>query len=123
VGGWVGVIAGDRRGRRVFSFYLWPSFKSFLFLEPVLTKDDDFKLYLNKQSRFDVKSCGEPSLRNLKENDIIQLQRKGFYRCDSPYIAADRPLILFFVPDGHEKTVSKTSSSSASSSSSSASSK
>lgn len=52
---------------------------------------------------------GEPELRNVKVGDIIQLQRRGFFRVDvapappSVYTSKATPLILFHVPDGHTK--------------------
>ena len=70
---------------------------------------------------------GEIALKELKEGDIIQLQRKGYYRCDKPYEAArykinqsdvsscikqifnsiytckEQPCVLIFIPDGHSK--------------------
>lgn len=50
---------------------------------------------------------GDPELRKLKKGDIIQLQRRGFFKVDVAYEAAnpftckEQPIILFAVPDGH----------------------
>lgn len=50
---------------------------------------------------------GDPELRKLKQGDIIQLQRRGFFKVDVPYQPADlhtckeQPVILFSIPDGH----------------------
>ena len=52
---------------------------------------------------------GDPELVKLKKGDIIQLQRRGFFICDSPYkpisphSCLESPVVLFFVPDGHAK--------------------
>lgn len=52
---------------------------------------------------------GEPELSKLKRGDIIQLQRRGFFRVDvaaappSPHTSRATPLVLFHVPDGHTK--------------------
>lgn len=52
---------------------------------------------------------GDPELRNLKKGDIIQLQRRGFFKVDVAYAEAndtcfkERPVILFSIPDGHTK--------------------
>lgn len=49
---------------------------------------------------------GEAELGRVKKGEIIQLQRKGFFRCDVPYAPAsthsfrEQPLILFHIPDG-----------------------
>ena len=50
---------------------------------------------------------GETELSRVKQGEIIQLQRKGFFRCDVPYSpvnvfsSREQPLILFHIPDGH----------------------
>jgi len=45
-------------------------------------------------------------MKTLKENDIIQLERRGLYRVDRPYINETKPLILFMIPDGKKKAMS-----------------
>ncbi|CAG0883237.1 unnamed protein product [Darwinula stevensoni] len=77
--------------------------------KPVLGKDDDFKQFLGQDTRVEVMMLGDPELARLKQGDIIQLQRKGFFICDvpykpfNPYTSKESPVILFFIPDGHSK--------------------
>lgn len=79
----------------------------------VLGKDEDFKQYVNKESKSKEEMFGDPSLANLRKGDIIQLQRKGFFICDQPYEPVSRytglecPCILFYIPDGHQKEMPK----------------
>lgn len=83
-----------------------------LITKAVITKDDNFKDYINKDSKVAVRSndlsgrglysgliidmtlwmfkieekmLGDPCLKSLKKGDVIQLQRRGFYICDQPY--------------------------------------
>lgn len=49
---------------------------------------------------------GDPGLKTLKEHDIIQLERRGFYRVDRPYVNESKPLMLFMIPDGKKKAMS-----------------
>ncbi|PFX18452.1 Bifunctional glutamate/proline--tRNA ligase [Stylophora pistillata] len=77
--------------------------------KPILTKNDDFKNYINKDSKHDTEMLGDPAMASLKKGDIIQLQRRGYFICDQPYEPPSRytgresPCILFSVPDGHTK--------------------
>ncbi|KAG7466074.1 hypothetical protein MATL_G00160980 [Megalops atlanticus] len=80
-----------------------------LISKPVLGKDDDFKDYINRNSKVEEKMLGDPCLKDLKKGDIIQLQRRGFYICDQPYepvsphSCKESPCVLLYVPDGHTK--------------------
>lgn len=53
---------------------------------------------------------GETEMKRIKKGEIIQIQRKGFFRCDVPYSpinahsSREQPLILFHVPDGHSSS-------------------
>ena len=50
---------------------------------------------------------GECELSRVKKGEIIQILRKGFFRCDVPYSpiskfsSREQPLVLFHIPDGH----------------------
>ncbi|KAJ2942067.1 hypothetical protein O0L34_g10984 [Tuta absoluta] len=77
--------------------------------KPLLGKDEDFKQYIGHKTRWEIPMLGEPALSKLRVGDIIQLQRRGFFRVDvapappSPHTARARPLVLLHVPDGHTK--------------------
>uniref|UniRef100_UPI00358ECFC7 bifunctional glutamate/proline--tRNA ligase isoform X2 n=1 Tax=Myxine glutinosa TaxID=7769 RepID=UPI00358ECFC7 len=77
--------------------------------KPVLGKDDDFKDFVNKESKREEEMIGDPCMIDLKKGDRIQLQRRGFFICDqpweaiSPYCCKESPCILFHIPDGHTK--------------------
>jgi len=75
-----------------------------------LEEGQDHKDFLTPVTRFDTPAFGEAAMRNLKAGDIIQLQRRGFYRVDAPYLSTQRPMMLFAVPDGKAKAVSVLSS-------------
>ncbi|EDW24465.1 GL24160 [Drosophila persimilis] len=77
----------------------------------VLGKDEDFKQYIGHKTRDEVAMLGDPELKKCKKGDIIQLQRRGFFKVDnayappSPYSNVPSPIILFSIPDGHTKDV------------------
>jgi bifunctional glutamyl/prolyl-tRNA synthetase len=74
-----------------------------------LTRDEDFKKFIGHETRSEVPMLGDPELKNCKKGDIIQLQRRGFFKVDqawapaSEFSGVERPLVLFFIPDGHTK--------------------
>ena len=45
-------------------------------------------------------------MRNLNENDVLQIMRRGLYRVEKPYRGAHAPLVLFQIPDGKTKAMS-----------------
>ncbi|KAH9630766.1 hypothetical protein HF086_000994 [Spodoptera exigua] len=77
--------------------------------KPLLGKDEDFKQYIGHKTRWEIPMLGEPELLKVKVGDIIQLQRRGFFRVDvaaappSQHTSRPTPLVLFHVPDGHTK--------------------
>ncbi|KAL3874337.1 hypothetical protein ACJMK2_037366 [Sinanodonta woodiana] len=77
--------------------------------KPVLGKDEDFKIYINRESKKEVEMLGDPHLKTVKQGEVIQLQRRGYYICDHPYEPVSRytgrasPCVLINIPDGHQK--------------------
>ncbi|CAH0391735.1 unnamed protein product [Bemisia tabaci] len=80
-----------------------------LMSKAVLGKDEDFKDFINTNSKVVKAMIGDPDLKTLKKSDIIQIQRKGFFICDEPYKSAsannavESPVVLMYIPDGHSK--------------------
>jgi glutamyl-tRNA synthetase len=68
-----------------------------------LEEDDDFEEYINRDSWHESAALGDANMRALQKGDIIQLERKGFYKVDEPMLRPGKPLLLFNVPDGHSK--------------------
>lgn len=77
----------------------------------VLGKDEDFKQFIGHKTRDEVPMLGDPELKKCKKGDIIQLQRRGFFKVDvayappSGYTNVPSPIVLFSIPDGHTKDV------------------
>lgn len=74
----------------------------------LITKDkleegDNFEDFITPETEFRTKGMADLNIRNLKKGDIIQFERKGYFRVDEPY--ANGKAVLFYIPDG--KTVSK----------------
>ncbi|QPG75786.1 glutamate--tRNA ligase [Brettanomyces nanus] len=72
----------------------------------LITKDkleegDNFEDFLTPQTEFTAKAIADTNVENLKVGDIIQFERKGFFRLDSD---KDGQKIFFSVPDGRNKS-------------------
>jgi len=72
----------------------------FLITKDKPEEDDELKDILAKESYMPFKATAEASLRTLKRGDTIQVERRGFYVCDAPYMRPDEPVRLLYVPDG-----------------------
>ncbi len=43
--------------------------------------------------RWEVAALGDGNMRNLRNGDVIQLERKGYFIVDRPLISAGKPLV------------------------------
>lgn len=71
-----------------------------------LEEDDKFEDFINPDTQAETEVIGDVGLKTLKEHDIIQLERRGFYRVDRPYVNEGKKLMLFMIPDGKKKAMS-----------------
>ncbi|KAJ5831963.1 hypothetical protein N7474_000274 [Penicillium riverlandense] len=73
----------------------------------LLTKDsldenDKLEDFLNPHTEFREDAVADGNVAKLKEGDIIQFERKGFYRLDRAY-APGSPAVFFNIPTGKLK--------------------
>eukprot|EP00558_Chaetoceros_sp_UNC1202_P006864 CAMPEP_0197237056 /NCGR_PEP_ID=MMETSP1429-20130617/3994_1 /TAXON_ID=49237 /ORGANISM="Chaetoceros sp., Strain UNC1202" /LENGTH=423 /DNA_ID=CAMNT_0042695979 /DNA_START=1457 /DNA_END=2728 /DNA_ORIENTATION=+ len=71
-----------------------------------LEEDENFKDFINPNTLATTEAIGDFGLQTLQKDDIIQLERRGFYRVDQPYMNVDKGLVLFMIPDGKSKAMS-----------------
>ncbi|KAL3462538.1 tRNA synthetases class I, catalytic domain-containing protein [Aspergillus heterothallicus] len=64
-----------------------------------LQEEDALEDVLNPKTEFRESAVADSNVALLKQGDIIQFERKGYYRCDSP-AAAGKPAVLFNIPSG-----------------------
>jgi glutamyl-tRNA synthetase len=70
---------------------------------PKLDESDDFTKALNPTTELRIPVLAEAQARTMQVGDIVQVERKGYYRCDRTYLGPGRPAVLFFIPDGKVK--------------------
>jgi glutamyl-tRNA synthetase len=71
-----------------------------------LEDDDNFEDYVNPNTFATTQIIGDAGLKTLQQDEIIQLERRGYYRVDRPYMGEGKPLVLYMIPDGKSKTMS-----------------
>ncbi|KAK1279278.1 hypothetical protein QJS04_geneDACA004742 [Acorus gramineus] len=79
----------------------------YLITKKKLDEGEDFLDVLNPCTRRDTSAFGDANMRNLKQGEILQLERKGYFRCDAPFIRPSKPIVLYAIPDGRQQTSSK----------------
>ncbi|CAO2161060.1 unnamed protein product [Urochloa humidicola] len=75
----------------------------YLISKKKLEEHEDFLDNLNPCTRRETPALGDANMRNLKRGEVIQLERKGYYRCDAPFIRSSKPVVLFAIPDGRQQ--------------------
>lgn len=68
-----------------------------------LEEEDSFQDYLTPVTRTETSGLADACIRTLNAGDVIQLERKGFFRIDKAYGGPGKPAVLFFIPDGRSK--------------------
>jgi len=74
----------------------------YLITKDKLEEDDDWEAFLTPTSETKVDALVDGNAVELKEDDIIQLERKGYYRVDKAYNDG-KPAVLFSIPTGKTK--------------------
>jgi glutamyl-tRNA synthetase len=77
----------------------------YLITKKKLEEDDSFEDCLNRNTIFEEQAFGDSNLAFVKEGDIIQLERKGYFRCDKASSASDPSVHLILIPDGRAESV------------------
>lgn len=71
----------------------------YLITKDKLEEGDDVKDFVNPNSVFTELAVADCNIADVKEDDILQFERKGYYRCDKP--AKDgKPAVFFCIPTG-----------------------
>ena len=65
-------------------------------------EDEDFIDVVNPETKKEIAAVGDSNMRNLKVGDILQLERKGYFRCDAPFVRPSKPIVLYAIPDGRQ---------------------
>jgi glutamyl-tRNA synthetase len=71
-----------------------------------LEETDKFEDFVNDSTIATTTVMGDAGLKMLQQHDVIQLERRGFYRVDRPFISNDKPAVLYMIPDGKSKSMS-----------------
>ncbi|RZC53059.1 hypothetical protein C5167_011915 [Papaver somniferum] len=50
----------------------------------------------------EILAIGDLNIPNLKQGVVIQLERKGYFQCDVPFIRLSKPVVLIAIPDGRQ---------------------
>ncbi|WEW55211.1 glutamate--tRNA ligase [Emydomyces testavorans] len=64
-----------------------------------MEKEDDINAILNPKTEFRSEVLGDCNVADLAEGDIIQFERKGYFRVDRPY-KDGQPAVFFNIPTG-----------------------
>ena len=67
-----------------------------------LEKDDRIEDFLATTTEFRAKALADCNVASLRENDIIQFERRGYFRIDRPFLHGESA-VAFEIPTGKAK--------------------
>ena len=73
----------------------------FLITKDKLDPEDELEDVLNDKTEFKTESLGDCNVAGLKEGDIVQFDRKGFFRIDRPF-QHGKSVMAFQIPTGRK---------------------
>jgi glutamyl-tRNA synthetase len=65
-----------------------------------LQEEDNFEDFLNPKTEWREDAFADENITELKQGDIIQFERKTFYRLDRAFAADGKPAVFFEIPTG-----------------------
>ena len=71
----------------------------YLITKDALEEGDELENFLNPNTEFRAEALADGNVSDLRENDIIQFERKGYFRVDRP-LHHGQPAVLFNIPTG-----------------------
>ncbi|KAK8209139.1 glutamate--tRNA ligase [Zalaria obscura] len=74
----------------------------YLLTKDKLDEDDEFEKFLNPKTSEMTEALADVNVAGLKEDDIIQFDRRGYFRCDRAFKNGE-PAVFFQIPTGKAK--------------------
>ena len=71
----------------------------YLITKDIIEKDDEIDECLNPHTEFRTEALADCNVADLKADDIIQFERKGYFRVDRAFKHGE-PAVLFNIPTG-----------------------
>lgn len=71
----------------------------FLITKDKLEEEENLEDFLNEHTEFRTEALADGNVTELKENDIVQIERKGYFRVDRAFLHG-KPAVLFNIPTG-----------------------
>ncbi|KAH8702161.1 glutamyl-tRNA synthetase [Talaromyces proteolyticus] len=65
-----------------------------------LQEEDNFEDFLNPKTEWREDALADGNVASLKQGEIIQFERKTYYRCDRPFADDGKPAVFFEIPTG-----------------------
>ncbi|KAI1749107.1 tRNA synthetases class I, catalytic domain-containing protein [Xylaria castorea] len=90
------------QGQKLIDAELWDF--DYLITKDKLDEEDDLDAFLNPTTATMEEAFCDEGVANLKKDDIIQLERRGYYRVDKAYgDGEEKKVVLFCIPTGKNK--------------------
>lgn len=71
----------------------------FLITKKKMEEEDNFSDFINPATETKIEAVGDQNLKTVKKGTILQLERRGYYICDSEW-SETQPCKLILIPDG-----------------------